>query len=335
MHVGALHLFELPAGSRGSFVNALRKHMAERLPLAPALRRRIVADAAEHGQSGLGRRRARPEAAHRRRQAAGRSAWPVRRDGAARSAGRQVAHPAARPQPAAVEVPRHRGPGRGRGRRKKGGDVHPVAPRRGRRPGRRGAGQCHPRPEPAPAAGRGAHLGPRQALRARPGRDDLGRHRQRGAADHAPDSRACPARSVRCRRPPRRWPRAASSSAAGSAAAAWGWPRAPGSTRRSRPAVRLPRSSLPLPELKALGRAARRHAQRHGADAVQRRVARALPQPRAAAAQVDGGRRTGLAARQGRHQRRQPGLDDSGQPGHPDRRSAPAAGAHQGRDARR
>jgi len=41
MHVGALHLFELPAGYRGRFVNALRKHMAERLPLAPALRRRI------------------------------------------------------------------------------------------------------------------------------------------------------------------------------------------------------------------------------------------------------------------------------------------------------
>ncbi len=41
MHVGALHLFELPAGSRGSFVHVLRKHMAERLPLAPALRRRI------------------------------------------------------------------------------------------------------------------------------------------------------------------------------------------------------------------------------------------------------------------------------------------------------
>ena len=35
MHVGALHLFELPAGYRGRFVNALRKHMAERLPLAP------------------------------------------------------------------------------------------------------------------------------------------------------------------------------------------------------------------------------------------------------------------------------------------------------------
>jgi diacylglycerol O-acyltransferase len=41
MHVGALHLFELPAGQRGSFVNALRKHMAARLPMAPALRRRI------------------------------------------------------------------------------------------------------------------------------------------------------------------------------------------------------------------------------------------------------------------------------------------------------
>jgi diacylglycerol O-acyltransferase / wax synthase len=41
MHVGALHIFELPAGYRGSFVNALRKHMAERLPLAPALRRKL------------------------------------------------------------------------------------------------------------------------------------------------------------------------------------------------------------------------------------------------------------------------------------------------------
>ena len=41
MHVGALHIFELPPGSRGRFVNALRKHMAERLPQAPALRRRL------------------------------------------------------------------------------------------------------------------------------------------------------------------------------------------------------------------------------------------------------------------------------------------------------
>ena len=41
MHVGALHIFELPVGYRGRFVYALRKHMAERLPMAPALRRRL------------------------------------------------------------------------------------------------------------------------------------------------------------------------------------------------------------------------------------------------------------------------------------------------------
>jgi diacylglycerol O-acyltransferase / wax synthase len=41
MHVGALHVFELPKGFRGKFVNALRTHMASRLPLAPPLRRRL------------------------------------------------------------------------------------------------------------------------------------------------------------------------------------------------------------------------------------------------------------------------------------------------------
>ncbi len=41
MHVGALHVFELPAGSKGKFAVALRKHMEERLPVAPALRRRL------------------------------------------------------------------------------------------------------------------------------------------------------------------------------------------------------------------------------------------------------------------------------------------------------
>ena len=41
MHVGALHVFELPAGSKGHFVTALRKHMQERLPVAPVLRRRL------------------------------------------------------------------------------------------------------------------------------------------------------------------------------------------------------------------------------------------------------------------------------------------------------
>ena len=41
MHVGALHVLELPAGYKGKFVTALRKHMAQRLVLAPALRRKL------------------------------------------------------------------------------------------------------------------------------------------------------------------------------------------------------------------------------------------------------------------------------------------------------
>lgn len=41
MHVGALHVFELPAGTRGKFVTRLRQHIATRLPFAPALRRRV------------------------------------------------------------------------------------------------------------------------------------------------------------------------------------------------------------------------------------------------------------------------------------------------------
>ncbi len=41
MHVGALHIFELPKGFKGKFVSALRQHMTSRLPLAPPLRRRL------------------------------------------------------------------------------------------------------------------------------------------------------------------------------------------------------------------------------------------------------------------------------------------------------
>lgn len=41
MHVGALHIFELPPGYPGRFVTALRKHIASRLPVAPVLRRRL------------------------------------------------------------------------------------------------------------------------------------------------------------------------------------------------------------------------------------------------------------------------------------------------------
>jgi diacylglycerol O-acyltransferase len=42
MHVGALHQFELPADYRGDFLADLRAHMAARLPLAPALRRKLA-----------------------------------------------------------------------------------------------------------------------------------------------------------------------------------------------------------------------------------------------------------------------------------------------------
>ena len=42
MHVGALHNFELPAGYRGDFIADMRRHMATRLVLAPALRQRLV-----------------------------------------------------------------------------------------------------------------------------------------------------------------------------------------------------------------------------------------------------------------------------------------------------
>jgi diacylglycerol O-acyltransferase len=42
MHVGALHVFELPAGFRGRFVNHLRRHIAARLPLVPALCRKLA-----------------------------------------------------------------------------------------------------------------------------------------------------------------------------------------------------------------------------------------------------------------------------------------------------
>ena len=42
MHVGALHLFELPASYKGSFVADMRRHMATRLAIAPALRRKLA-----------------------------------------------------------------------------------------------------------------------------------------------------------------------------------------------------------------------------------------------------------------------------------------------------
>lgn len=42
MHVGALHNFELPAAYRGDFLADMRRHLAERLVLAPVLRQKLV-----------------------------------------------------------------------------------------------------------------------------------------------------------------------------------------------------------------------------------------------------------------------------------------------------
>jgi WS/DGAT/MGAT family acyltransferase len=42
MHVGALHIFEMPAHYRGEFLADMRRHMAARLVLAPALRQKLV-----------------------------------------------------------------------------------------------------------------------------------------------------------------------------------------------------------------------------------------------------------------------------------------------------
>jgi len=42
MHVGALHILELPSGHRGRFVITLRRHIGERLHLAAPLRRRLA-----------------------------------------------------------------------------------------------------------------------------------------------------------------------------------------------------------------------------------------------------------------------------------------------------
>jgi WS/DGAT/MGAT family acyltransferase len=41
MHVGAMQLFELPAAYRGNFAKALRKHVAERLPLLRPMRQKL------------------------------------------------------------------------------------------------------------------------------------------------------------------------------------------------------------------------------------------------------------------------------------------------------
>jgi WS/DGAT/MGAT family acyltransferase len=42
MHVGSLHLYELPPGYEGNFVDDVRRHIAQRLHLAPVFRRKLL-----------------------------------------------------------------------------------------------------------------------------------------------------------------------------------------------------------------------------------------------------------------------------------------------------
>jgi diacylglycerol O-acyltransferase / wax synthase len=42
MHVGSLHVYELPAGYEGDFLEDVRKHLASRMHLAPVFRRRLL-----------------------------------------------------------------------------------------------------------------------------------------------------------------------------------------------------------------------------------------------------------------------------------------------------
>lgn len=53
MHVGSLHLYELPRGFRGSFHKAVQAHIAKRMHLAPIFHRRLAFMPLEPGAPGL------------------------------------------------------------------------------------------------------------------------------------------------------------------------------------------------------------------------------------------------------------------------------------------
>ena len=177
MHVGSLNLFEPPRGlhRRGLLrggQGARRQAHAPGAGVHPQAR----ADAVRPRQPGLDpRRRHRPRlprALHGAAQAG--------HDRAARGARRAPALDAARPQPAALGVLRHRGP-----RRRPDRLLRQGAPRRGRRPGRRGDGDQHVRPHARAARRQAAARSARQHLPARRRRAARG-----GAHEPAPAARA-------------------------------------------------------------------------------------------------------------------------------------------------
>ena len=70
MHVGALHVFELPAGYKGRFVRDLRKPRRQTSADHTRLAAAVVVDAVQARQSGMGRCEPDLDAAHRRDQVA-------------------------------------------------------------------------------------------------------------------------------------------------------------------------------------------------------------------------------------------------------------------------
>ena len=57
MHVGSLHVLELPAGYQGDFFEDVKACLAQRLHLADGVHAQAGADALRPGQPGVGRRR--------------------------------------------------------------------------------------------------------------------------------------------------------------------------------------------------------------------------------------------------------------------------------------
>ncbi len=204
MHVGSLHVLELPAGYSGDFFEDVKD-----LPgTAPAPGRRVHAqagaDALRPVQPGLGGRRGhRPGAPHPPHHAA-----QARQQHPAAAVRGAAAFDAARPQPPAVGVLRHR-----RAAQRRGGAVHQGAPCAARRPGRRGAGPRHLRHHArGPAHQAAAAAGPAQPVPAGRGRTAERGHQQhrpagaqagQDAAGHRPRRRhAAAAREGRQRPPP-------------------------------------------------------------------------------------------------------------------------------------
>ena len=327
MHVGALHLFELPAGYRGDYLEDMRAHMASRLPLAPALRRKL--------------------------------AWmplnlaaPVWVD----------AEPDLEKHIVGITLPEDSGLAE---LEEQVGELHPVLLDRSRplwkfhvfdglEPGPNGEKryamytQLHHAAVDGQAAVALAQaildLGPEpREIPARPARERKGQlamtEMLRGALSNQLGQlgnlvKALPSAVG-----------AISQVAAQTAGGAVGdtvasvWSRIKGAGPKGSKSVSnlglAPRTrlnatvsdtrafaavSLPLAELNAVRRRAPCQPERRGADGLQRRAAPPLRQARAAAAQVAGRGGADLAARQGRHGVEQPGLDEPDQPGHAHRR---------------